>query len=55
MIAQVLKTYYTAQGGKQSLVRVWNGTVTEGMTLNDTRVGGVYRLMGAEQKKCADG
>ncbi|TVR12050.1 MAG: elongation factor G [Phormidium sp. GEM2.Bin31] len=50
VMAQVLKTYYTAQGGKQSLVRVWNGTLTEGMTLNDTRVGGVYRLMGAEQK-----
>ncbi|NMG59614.1 elongation factor G [Geitlerinema sp. P-1104] len=50
VIAQVLKTYYTAQGGKQSLVRVWNGTLTEGMTLNETRVGGVYRLMGADQK-----
>ncbi|WP_159790357.1 elongation factor G [Sodalinema gerasimenkoae] len=50
VMAQVLKTYYTAQGGKQSLVRVWNGTLTEGMTLNDTRVGGVYRLMGADQK-----
>ncbi|MFO8040411.1 MAG: elongation factor G [Sodalinema sp.] len=50
VIAQVLKTYYSAQGGKQSLVRVWNGTLNEGMTLNGTRVGGVYRLMGSEQK-----
>jgi elongation factor G len=50
VIAQVLKTYYSAQGGKQSLVRVWNGTISEGMTLNGTRVGGVYRLMGDDQK-----
>lgn len=49
VIAQVLKTYYSAQGGKQSLVRVWNGTLTEGMTLNGSRVGGVYRLMGSDQ------
>jgi elongation factor G len=49
VVAQVLKTYYTPQGGKQSLVRVWSGTLNDGMTLNNTRVGGVYRLMGSEQ------
>jgi len=48
-IAQVLKTYYTPQGGKQSLVRVWNGVLTDGMTLNGTRVGGIYRLNGSQQ------
>ena len=25
-LAQVLKTYYTPQGGKLSLVRIWSGT-----------------------------
>ncbi|MBP0000899.1 MAG: elongation factor G [Cyanobacteria bacterium SID2] len=49
-IAQVLKTYYTPQGGKQSLVRVWNGTLTDGMNVNGLRIGGIYRLMGQEQK-----
>lgn len=48
-IAQVLKTYYTPQGGKLSLVRVWSGTLTDGMTLNGVRMGGLYRLMGQQQ------
>ena len=49
-IAQVLKTFYTPQGGKLSLVRVWQGTLTDGMNLNGHRVSGVYRLMGANQE-----
>lgn len=49
-IAQVLKTYYTGQGGRLSLVRVWQGELTDGMTLNNVRVGGIYRLMGSNQK-----
>ena len=46
-IAQVLKTYYTPQGGKLSLVRIWQGSLSEGMTLNDTRIGSMYRMMGS--------
>jgi elongation factor G len=49
-IAQVLKTYYSAQGGKLSLVRVWQGNLSDGMTLNGVRVGGIYRLMGQQQQ-----
>lgn len=49
-IAQVLKTYYTPQGGKLSLVRVWQGTLVDGVTLNNQRVSGVYRLMGHQQE-----
>jgi elongation factor G len=49
-VAQVLKTYYTPQGGKMSLVRVWQGTLTEGMTLNGVRPGGMYRLLGQQSK-----
>ncbi len=49
-IAQVLKTYYTPQGGKLSLVRVWQGEVSDGMSLNGIRVGGLYQLMGAQQQ-----
>lgn len=47
-VAQVIKTYYTPQGGKLSLVRVWQGELTDGMTLNGVRVGGMYRLMGQQ-------
>mgnify|MGYP002776989304 FL=1 len=49
-LAQVLKTYYTPQGGKLSLARIWQGKITDGMTLNGTRVGGVYRLSGQQQQ-----
>jgi elongation factor G len=50
VIAQVLKTFATPQGGKLSLVRVWQGTLCDGMTLNGSRVGGVYRLQGQQQQ-----
>lgn len=49
-VAQVLKTFYTPQGGKLTLVRIWQGTIADGMTLNGVRVGGVYHLMGQQQQ-----
>ena len=49
-LAQVLKTYYTPQGGKLSLVRVWQGEIHDGMMLNGVRVGGIYHLMGQQQQ-----
>jgi elongation factor G len=49
-IAQVLKTYFTPQGGRLSLVRVWQGEVTDGMNLNGVRAGGIYRLLGQQQE-----
>ncbi len=52
-IAQVLKTYISAQGGKLSLVRVWQGTLTDGISLNKVRVGGIYRLLGQQQSSVA--
>jgi elongation factor G len=48
-IAQVLKTYHTQQGGKLSLVRVWKGTIADGETVNGTRIGGIYQLLGQQQ------
>ncbi|MCU0546244.1 MAG: elongation factor G [Oscillatoriaceae cyanobacterium Prado104] len=48
VLAQVLKTYYTPQGGKLSLVRVWRGTLADGATLNGVRVNGLYRLNGLQ-------
>jgi elongation factor G len=49
-IAQVLKTYFTPQGGQLSLVRVWQGELTDGMVLNGIRLGGLYNLTGQQQK-----
>jgi elongation factor G len=53
-IAQVLKTYATAQGGKLSLVRVWQGTLTDGITLNGVRTGGIYQLQGQQQQSLTE-
>ena len=49
-LVQVLKTYYTPQGGRLSLVRVWQGKLTDGMVLNGVRASGIYRLMGHQQE-----
>jgi elongation factor G len=49
-IAQVLKTIYSQQGGKLSLVRIWQGTVTDGSIVNGVRIGGIYRLLGSQQQ-----
>jgi len=49
LLAQVLKTYFTPQGGKLSLVRVWQGVLTDGTALNGVRAGGLYRLTGQQQ------
>ncbi len=49
VLAQVLKTFYTPQGGKLSLVRLWQGTLTDGDSLNGDRMGGLYAIMGQQQ------
>lgn len=49
-LGQVLKTYYTPQGGKISLVRLWQGTLRDGDSLNGDRMGGLYHLMGQTQQ-----
>ena len=53
-VAQVLKTYYTPQGGKLSLVRVWQGKLTDGIVLNGVRAGGLYRLLGQQQQSISE-
>lgn len=52
-LAQVLKTYYTPQGGI-SLVRVWKGKLTDGIVLNGVRAGGLYRLMGQQSQQLSE-
>jgi elongation factor G len=48
VMAQVIKTFYSPQGGHMSLVRVWQGTILDGMTLNEVRSSGIYRLQGQQ-------
>jgi elongation factor G len=52
-LAQVIKTYHLPHTGKLSLVRVWRGTITEGMVLNGTRVAGLLRVTGGQHEKLA--
>ena len=49
-VVQILKTYFTPQGGRLSLARIWQGTLNDGMALNGVRIGGIYRLMGQQQQ-----
>ncbi len=53
-LAQVIKTYYTPQGGKLSLVRVWQGTLTDGIVLNGVRTGGLYQMLGQQQQSVTE-
>ena len=55
-MAQTLKTYHTAHGGKLTLARVLNATIADGQVLyggrgQEGRVAGVFQLMGTEPKK----
>jgi elongation factor G len=52
-LAQVIKTYHLPHTGKLTVVRVWRGTITEGMVLNGTRVAGLLRVFGAQHEKLA--
>jgi Translation elongation factors (GTPases) len=49
--AQVVKTLNGSHAGKLSVVRVWRGTLTDGMTLGGERVSGVFRMSGHNQEK----
>lgn len=49
-VAQVFKTSH-ARSGKLSHVRVWSGTVSEGMQLGGERVGSLFSMFGQQQNK----
>jgi elongation factor G len=55
-LANVIKTFHTAHGGKMSVVRVLNGPVGDGTTFitperEAGRVAGVFRLLGQASEK----
>ena len=54
-IVQIIKTYHMPHAGKLSLARIWSGEIKDGMTLSngtsgDMRVGGVFKMFGADHK-----
>jgi len=58
-IVQVLKTLYSAHGGKLSLSRVMSGAVKDGAVLRtaggtEARVGGIFSMTGGTQAKVAE-
>ena len=53
--AQVFKTLHVGQVGKMSIVRVLGGEITDGMTLKDERVSGIYHMSGHKHNKAAKG
>lgn len=51
--ARVFKTIHAPHTGKQSIVRVWCGEISDGMTLGGERISGVNQLMGSKSEKLA--
>lgn len=49
--AQVFKSVHAEHVGKLTIVRVLSGEISDGMTLNGTRVSGVNRLLGQKMDK----
>jgi elongation factor G len=49
----VFKTLHAAHTGKQSVARIWRGTITDGMTLDGGRVGGLVGFAGGKPDKVA--
>jgi elongation factor G len=52
-IAQALKTYHTAHGGKRTLVRVLRGEIADGSDVNGERISGITYMHGDEGEKRA--
>ena len=50
-MVQVFKIMNAAHTGKLSLGRVWHGTAKDGMTLDGSRVSGLFRMLGHKQDK----
>ncbi len=49
--ALVFKTQHGSQTGKLSFARILGGELSDGMTLGDQRISGIYKMMGARQDK----
>ncbi len=50
-VAQVFKAIHAGQVGKLSIVRILQGEISDGTTLGDLRVSGVYHMSGNKHEK----
>ena len=54
LAASVVKVLYQAHTGKLTMARIWRGKLSDGMTIGNERVSGLYHLMGHENQKISD-
>ena len=54
LAASVIKSFHAAHTGKLSVARIWQGKMTDGMTIGGERVSGLFRLAGQEHNKLAE-
>ena len=52
-LAHVFKTLHATHTGKLSISRIWRGEITDGMTLDSGRVGGLVAFAGGKHDKVA--
>jgi len=48
---QVFKTAYAGHTGKLSFARIWSGSITDGVQLGGTRLGGIYHYVNGDLTK----
>jgi elongation factor G len=53
-LVQVFKTVHAGHTGKLSYARIWRGAVKDGVTLGDSRLGGIYHVVGGDLVKRAE-
>jgi elongation factor G len=53
-LVQVFRNIQGGAGGKASWARIWRGPIKDGATINGNRIGGIWRLPGAEPAKIAE-
>ncbi len=53
LAASVFRIMHLPHTGRMTLARIWRGEITDGMTIGDERVSGLFRLMGGETQKTA--
>ena len=53
LAASVFRIMHVPHTGRMTLARIWRGQITDGMTIGDERVSGLFHVMGGESKKIA--
>ena len=53
LAASVFRIMHLPHTGRMTLARIWRGQITDGMTLGNERVSGLFHMMGGDSKKTA--